>query len=247
MNKKSPKNKPVIELWDDFNEIDLSKKKLFPDSWYDYHHSQRLPQSEVIERFKSVHGKKYDYSKVKVVNSTTKVKIICPLHGEFFQNPREHMGGQGCPVCARETKHNNMRKPYSNIIADFQKYHGKKYDYSKVKYVNSTTKVKIICPIHGDFEQIPNDHMKGIGCKKCGILTIQKKNKENNFNKKIKELINYYKIHKEIPNSRKGNLGLWCSIRKKLYHRKELEDWEVIKLNEISFWTWGKKNKRGLK
>ena len=52
-----------IEDWDDFEEVDLSKKKLFPDSWYDYQHSQRLPESEVMERFKSVHGKKYDYSK----------------------------------------------------------------------------------------------------------------------------------------------------------------------------------------
>lgn len=54
------------------------------------------------------------------------------------------------------------------IIERSKKVHGDKYDYSLVKYVNSKTKVKIICPNHGMFEQIPELHYKGNGCKKCG-------------------------------------------------------------------------------
>ena len=49
--------------------------------------------------------------------------------------------------------------------------HGDKYDYSKVDYVNSKEKVKITCFLHGDFEQIPNSHLMGSGCKKCGNLS----------------------------------------------------------------------------
>jgi hypothetical protein len=45
--------------------------------------------------------------------------------------------------------------------------HGDKYDYSKVDYKNKDSKVTIICPIHGEFEQIANSHMRGIGCVKC--------------------------------------------------------------------------------
>ena len=36
--------------------------------------------------------------------------------------------------------------------------HGNKYDYSLVNYINSTTKIKIVCQQHGLFEQAPNKH-----------------------------------------------------------------------------------------
>ena len=49
----------------------------------------------------------------------------------------------------------------SNII------HNNKYDYSLVDYKNNRTKVNIICKEHGIFEQIPESHMRGFGCKKC--------------------------------------------------------------------------------
>ena len=47
----------------------------------------------------SVHGNKYDYSKVEYINAKTKVCIICPEHGEFWQEPHAHLKGQGCPKC----------------------------------------------------------------------------------------------------------------------------------------------------
>lgn len=53
--------------------------------------------------------------------------------------------------------------------------HNNKYDYSLVKYIHTKSKVKIICPIHGVFKQVPNSHLKGIGCKKCGNLITRKK------------------------------------------------------------------------
>lgn len=42
-----------------------------------------------------------------------------------------------------------------------------RYDYSKTVYIHSKTKVIIGCPIHGDFEQIPNSHLLGYGCINC--------------------------------------------------------------------------------
>ena len=55
------------------------------------------------------------------------------------------------------------------FIKKAQDIHGDKYDYSKVNYVNSKTKVCIICPDHGEFMQIPPSHLQGAGCLKCGI------------------------------------------------------------------------------
>lgn len=62
--------------------------------------------------------------------------------------------------------------------------HNHKYDYSKVDFVNTKTKVCIICPIHGVFEQTPKNHMNGQGCPKCG-KEYAKECHKNNYNKFI--------------------------------------------------------------
>lgn len=54
-----------------------------------------------------------------------------------------------------------------NFIIKANKIHDNKYDYSLVEYVDSKTKVKIICPKHGVFEQVPNNHLRQGGCPQC--------------------------------------------------------------------------------
>ena len=129
--------------------------------------NKKETNSSFIERAKLVHGDKYDYSLVNYVNNKTKVKIICSVHGIFEQIPNAHLNKQGCPKCALEK--NKQTKPI--VVEEFvkraNKIHGNKYDYSKVDYINSQTKIKIICPIHGVFEQKPANHLRGAGCSKC--------------------------------------------------------------------------------
>jgi len=62
---------------------------------------EKITSKEFIERAKRVHGDKYDYSKTEYVNAKTKVCIICPKHGEFWQLPHSHLSGSGCPICNR--------------------------------------------------------------------------------------------------------------------------------------------------
>ncbi len=63
---------------------------------------KKLTTGEFIEKAQCVHGGKYDYSKVEYVNSSTKVCIICPTHGEFWQTPNHHVNGHGCQKCKSE-------------------------------------------------------------------------------------------------------------------------------------------------
>lgn len=129
---------------------------------------------------KNVHGDKYDYSNVDYKNSQTKVKIICPIHGEFEQIPRHHHEKHGCPKCVGLDKMTRDRFiERSNII------HKNKYDYDLVDYRNNRTKVKIICPNHGEFEQIPKHHLNGVGCPKC---------RQSKGENKIKDLLDLNKI-----------------------------------------------------
>jgi len=127
----------------------------------------RKNTEDFIKNAKLVHGDKYDYSKVKYVNCKTKVCIICPEHGEFWQIPNNHLKGQGCNKCAIEKNHRLQRKNTEDFIKNAKIVHEDKYNYSKVEYKNNETKVCIICPEHGEFQQTPYVHLYGCGCPKC--------------------------------------------------------------------------------
>jgi len=129
--------------------------------------------NEFIEKARLKHNDKYDYSLVEYVNTDTKVKIICPIHGEFEQSPKSHLRGSNCHECAKIIGSNKLSKNNLMTLESFidksKAIHGDKYDYSESKYTHSSKKLKIICPIHGEFEQTPSIHLRGSGCNKCGI------------------------------------------------------------------------------
>lgn len=125
--------------------------------------SKKLTTEQFIEKARLVHGDKYDYSRVEYVGNNTKVCIICPKHGEFWQTPHNHCHGQNCPLCALENKANTTEQ----FIEAARKVHGDRYDYSMTKYKDSKTKVEIICPVHGVFYQRPDTHLSGSVCPFC--------------------------------------------------------------------------------
>ena len=138
--------------------------------------SQRLSKEEFIKRANEVHKGKYDYSKVKYMNYEAKVCIICPEygHGEFWQSPDTHIQGCGCHKCGRRKTADSRRLSKEEFIKKANEVHYNKYDYSKVKYIDSQTKVCIICKEHGEFEQIPSNHTRGAGCPKCNLSHLER-------------------------------------------------------------------------
>lgn len=124
--------------------------------------SQMMTKEEFIEKAKKVHGDKYDYSKVEYKGNKTPVCIICPKHGEFWQKPNAHLNGEGCKKC-----YGNDALTREEFIKRAKEVHGDKYDYSKVEYKGARKKITIICPEHGEFKQLPFDHLGGHGCQKC--------------------------------------------------------------------------------
>ena len=141
---------------------------------------KRLTTEQFIEKTKTVHKDKYDYSLVEYKNNKTKVKIICKKHGIFEQEPKNHIKGQGCPKCAKERQQLKQKDNTESFIKKAQLYHSYKYNYSKTVYgKTSKEKVTITCSTHGDFDQTPNNHLTGSGCPICGKEKGIKKNKEN--------------------------------------------------------------------
>ncbi|MGA9574049.1 MAG: hypothetical protein WBS20_08900, partial [Lysobacterales bacterium] len=127
--------------------------------------SKKLTTDEFVRRAREVHGGRYDYSLVKYVNGYTPVSITCRKHGRFEQQPAVHFRGSGCPACATEKQ--TMRAEV--FIQRATEIHGARYDYSKVKYKTARIGVTIICRKHGAFKQLPDNHLHGLGCLKCGV------------------------------------------------------------------------------
>lgn len=141
---------------------------------------KKLDRYEFIWKAIQIHGYKYDYRKVNYTNSQTKVCIICPKHGEFWQTPNHHLQGKKCRICYG----NYTPDRYEFIWKVIQK-HGYKYDYRKVNYINNKTKVCIICHKHGEFWISPHDHLSGDGCFRCSKT---KKLTTEEFIEKAKEV-----------------------------------------------------------
>lgn len=129
--------------------------------------SKKLTQEEFLKRAHEVHGNKYDYSKVEYVDSKTKVCIVCKEHGNFWQVPSSHLLGNGCAKCAQERRGKNSRLTTGEFIRKAKAIHGDKYDYSKTQYIGGQHKVCIVCPKHGEFYQLPTNHLGGKGCNEC--------------------------------------------------------------------------------
>lgn len=132
----------------------------------------RVKTEEFIKRAKLKHNSFYSYSAVEYIDNKTEVTISCPIHGEFKQKPFIHLDGSGCKKCKGRLSTNT--KEFVDLSS---KLHGFKYDYKNVIYKSSKSLVSIICPIHGEFKQIPNAHLNGAGCPKCNLFGTVSENK----------------------------------------------------------------------
>ena len=129
----------------------------------------RYTTESFIAKAEEVHGLKYEYCKVVYTDNKTKVEIICPEHGSFWQTPSNHINNkQGCPTCGV----NGLTMSLSEFKNRAWEVHGFRYDYRKVVYVGSRDKVEIICREHGSFWQRPHDHLNNKqGCPVCAKST----------------------------------------------------------------------------
>jgi len=137
--------------------------------------------------------------------------INCPEHGEFLQTPYAHFNlNRKCPKCAVINRSKIRRKSTDDFISEANQIHNKVYDYSLVNYINTNTKVTIICPIHGKFEQQPADHLRGHGCSKCGSTDVNVLTKEEFILRARNTHGNKYDYSKSIYIRGKYKLIITC-------------------------------------
>lgn len=137
---------------------DATKKKL---------KKYRNNPGNILERFRKVHRKKYDYSKVNYVGLTKSIIIICKIHGEFKTTPKLHLGRDSKDIDKKRNPVGCGKCVIDNVIIDLQKIHGKKYDYSKIEFRYKSFPIIIICSEHGEFKQTLTKHLNGSNCTMC--------------------------------------------------------------------------------
>ncbi len=148
----------------------------------------KLSTEEFIKRSKKIHNDKFDYSLVETDGVYNKVKIICPIHGVFEQILKSHLKGYDCSDCGHLKTAEKKTLNNEKFIKKAKEIHGEKYDYSLVEYISAKTKVKIICPIHGVFEQMPTIHTHKTNKSGCLICSGTKKLTTEEFIIKAKEI-----------------------------------------------------------
>ena len=260
--------------------------------------AKKKTREEFIELSNKKHNNKYDYSKIKYINNKTKVCIICPKHGEFWQTPHDHLRGKGCPECGKIKRAQERAMSTEEFIKKAKQIHGDKYDYSKVEYVNNNTKIcikcnvcgaefwqtpvnhinrsrprgcpvcgqrkrklantqttkqfikkakqihgdkydystvdmnnrekngkiKIICPKHGEFEQLPNSHLQGYGCPKCAhefVANCKRITQEEFINKSKKVHGDKYDYSKVKYIDLETPVEIICPIHGSFYQKPE--------------------------
>ena len=128
--------------------------------------AKKLTNSDFIERSNDLHKNFYKYID-GYKNAQTKIRIICPEHGEFYQKPYSHLQGIGCPKCGFKKSSSKNRKKIESFINQSNVVHNNYYNYNKSVYKNNKENIIITCPKHGDFIQMPQHHLNGHGCPIC--------------------------------------------------------------------------------
>lgn len=166
----------------------------------------KLTKSEFIKRCVKKHGNIYDYSKVNLIDTKTKVEVICKEHGSFYPTPSNHMNGSKCPKCAIIKKSESQKITFEEFIEKSNKIYNNLYHYINPGIFDYKSPIKAICKNHGEFILNPERHI--INGQSCALCTkekmkvskfefIERCNKIHNY-KYNYELVNYETLRDKV-------------------------------------------------
>lgn len=141
--------------------------------------TRRLRTCDWVHRARELWGEVYDYSKVDYRGARTPVQVICPTHGSWFPLPMNHVRAtapRGCPGCR-----GGSAKPFAAFVKEARAAHATHYFYDENTYLASTISIRIVCPEHGEFWQIPHVHLRGSGCSRCAKRRVSEATRANSY------------------------------------------------------------------
>jgi hypothetical protein len=199
--------------------------------------SKKATLSEFIVKAENIHKKFYTYENAVYVDALTKLSITCKEHGEFWQTPGDHVYGHGCPQC----KAFKRSCKWTDIILLFQEKHNGYYSYDETTYIRNSIKMRIICPVHGEFWQKPELHKNGSGCKLCTASGGPGKYCETIFNRnpelKLKNGYLYFIELHDADGSKFYKIGITVSMKNRFYKFIEKNNGKICWINEDTLYN----------
>lgn len=123
---------------------------------------------EFIQQAISKYQDRFDYSRAQWSGLRGKLTIVCKQHdAEFEQTMSAFLKHPGCKLCTDAQK-------TDEFITKARKIHGERYDYTQSRCEKLADNIVIICnePNHGQFVQSGYNHVRGMGCPKCGRIQL---------------------------------------------------------------------------
>ena len=176
-----------------------------------------MTREEFLERIDKVHGEKYTFIDLpSCINSkTTKVRAVCPIHGEFQVNARQMYRGGGCPLCGYARKgHTYTRDEYINRAMEV---HGGKYSYDNLVYDGHNSDVSVTCKKHGEFVINARYHLRGGKCPSCA-RELRGVNQRYSYSYVTEKLYEMYGDEFKILTEEKDYVDTYQKI--KVLHKK---------------------------
>lgn len=130
--------------------------------------NRKLSTEEYVSKLKEKYkNDNIIFDKVKYINNHTPIILICKEHGEWSILPTSLLKNLECPICRKKHLYEQQAKTTEKFVEEAHELYGDEYDYINTHYKNNKSKVCITCKKHGEFWQLPNNHLKGEGCPKC--------------------------------------------------------------------------------
>lgn len=157
---------------------------------------KKKTQEEFVDELKQTHPN------LKVIGEyigdKEYVDVYCTIHNyKFSTKPNWLHHGSNCQKCYDERRGLTLKKSVKALIEEMNEKHNSKYKYPYIdrEYKNNKSIITIVCPIHGEFPQTINHHLRGQGCSKCNESHlesfIRNRLKDNNI-----EYISQYRDEK---------------------------------------------------
>lgn len=148
-------------------------------------------EKSFIEKVKIVHNGYYSYKNAHFINNHTKVSVTCPIHGDFLILPKNHLRGQGCPICGKDKAKQSHKGNYDKFVSNLNKKFGEQFSVPNIKeeYVNEHSTITLQCNKCGKIYHIEPNYILSnqfSGCNECNYkIDYGKLNSFSKTNNKI--------------------------------------------------------------
>lgn len=232
--QRSPEEGNVQRLERQLVPLNGETENILPDNAGDEDIVQNLrrfsrlnSKEQFLEKVYKKFGNKFTFDLTNYSGITgNKIKIICPIHGEFEQTPRNLIQPNcktGCKKCGLESKNKSKTKDVDNFLEKAKTIHNNKYEYIVENYINRKSKIKVICKEHGEFIKSAQKHLSGQGCFKCRMKELVEQNilvggySEDLFQRKPEmKNIKAYLYYLSLNNDKMFKIGITTKLSSRM-------------------------------